>query len=480
MGYTALKLIGFITAPWLLNRIGAQRLLVALTLLLALSCGVAALTTELPLLTLLRMVQGFAGGVVLVGGQMLLFLAYPRAQQPLLQALFAMGSVVAPATLVPALQGWLVDTHSWTWIFFSMVPVALAAAGLLLLANYPRRQPRAVQPFDWLGLVLLASALLCFTYVLSQGSRWDWFEARHMVWLTVCGAASMLAFLGQQVLTPHSTLFNLSLFRSADFAFAFLVSFVAGAALFGSAYLIPTFAVAVLNFTPTDAGLLLLPSAALFVGALLLAAYLMQVRRAPPIATVPFGIALIMASMWMLAGSTRDSGATDMMAAILLRGLGLGFLFLSITLIAFGKLRRAKLASGIGLFNAGRQLGGLLGVAALQTLIQHGLVANVTALGTHIATGTPAVIDRLNATTALLAAKGMDPAAASKAATNLLAQTVTGQANVIAFDTAFNAIALLFVFAAPALVAIKIGLARYAKVRAKRANPTDITAVMSP
>ena len=57
----------------------------------------------------------------------------------------------------------------------------------------------------------------------------------------------------------------------------------------------------------------------------------------------------------------------------------------------------------------------------------------------------------------MLAAKGMDAVAAGRAATSLLGRAVTGQSTVIAFDTAFNAVALLFVVAAPVLVAIKIG-----------------------
>src|SRR5262249_45379308 len=158
----------------------------------------------------------------------------------------------------------------------------------------------------------------CFTYVFSQGSRWDWFEEAHILWFTVIGAATLLAFLGQQVtMAKGQGLLDFTSFRSDDFSFAFIVSFLAGAALFGSAYLIPSFAVSVLAFTPTDAGLLLLPSGGLFVGALLLAAFLMQGRRIPPIATVPFGILMIMVAMWMLSGSTSESGADDMMAAIL-------------------------------------------------------------------------------------------------------------------------------------------------------------------
>jgi DHA2 family multidrug resistance protein len=465
VGYTALKMIGFIAAPWLMTRMHPRSLIIGATLVMGAACALAAFTARLDLLIALRVLQGLSGGILLVGGQAIIFLAYPRSQQPILQALFAMGSVVAPATIAPALQGWLLDAHSWTWIFFSVVPVALAAAGVLLMADGPGPSKTAPRPFDWIGFSLISAALLCFTYVLSQGSRWDWFEEPCILWLTVIGTATLLAFIGQQVMTSHGVL-DFTAFRSDDFTFAFIVSFVAGAALFGSAFLIPAFAVSVLAFTPTDAGLLLLPSGALFVGALLIAAFLFQVRGVAPFATVPFGILLIMVAMWMLSGSTSQSGADDMMGAILLRGLGLGFLFLSITLIAFTRLNDHNLASGIGLFNTGRQLGGLMGVAGLQTLIEHNVVGNIAVLGSHITAGVPAITERLTATTAMLVAKGMDAAAAGRASMSLLGRSVIGQSTVIAFDTAFNAVAILFLIAAPLLVTIKIGLHRYAKAHA--------------
>src|SRR3546814_12739172 len=103
---------------------------------------------------------------------------------------------------------------------------------------------------------------------------------------------------------------------------------------------------------------------------------MMQARGLPPVATVPFGVLSIMVAMWMLSGSNGESGAADMMPAILLRGFGLGFLFLSITLIAFSKLPPASVAFGIGIFNIGRQLSGLIGIAVIQTSIDHDLVHN--------------------------------------------------------------------------------------------------------
>jgi DHA2 family multidrug resistance protein len=474
IGYTALKLVGFLVAPSLMQRVDPRRLIIGSTLVMGTACGITVVTARLDLLIALRIMQGFSGGILLVAGQAIIFHAYPRSHQPILQALFAVGSVVAPATIAPALQGWLIDSRSWTWIFFSVVPVALAAAGLLLIADGPKPSAFVRRPIDWIGLSLISVALFCFTYVLNQGSRWNWFEDSGILWLAVIGAAALLAFLGQQVLARGHGLLDFTLFECEDFCFAFIVSFVAGAALFGSAYLIPSFAVSVLAFRPTDAGLLLLPSGLLFVAALLLAAILMQVRSVPPIATVPFGILMIMVAMWMLSGSTSESGAHDMMAAILLRGLGLGFLFLSITLIAFSNLGERNRAAGIGLFNTGRQLGGLIGVAGLQTLIEHNVAGNLTVLGANITAGVPAVSERLTTTAAMLATRGMD-AMASRAATSLLDRVVIGQSTVIAFDTAFNAVALLFVFAAPVLVAIKIGFSLHAKKRATAADGSGLT-----
>src|SRR4051794_1450216 len=113
IGYTALKLIGFMVAPWLMTRVNPRRLTIGATLVMGTACAIAAITARLEILVALRIVQGFSGGTLLVAGQASIFLAYPRSHQPILQALFAMGSVVAPATIAPALQGWLVDSQSW-------------------------------------------------------------------------------------------------------------------------------------------------------------------------------------------------------------------------------------------------------------------------------------------------------------------------------------------------------------------------------
>jgi DHA2 family multidrug resistance protein len=131
--------------------------------------------------------------------------------------------------------------------------------------------------------------------------------------------------------------------------------------------------------------------------------------------------------------------------------------FLSITLIAFTHLNSRNLASGIGLFNTGRQLGGLMGVAGLQTLIDHQVVSNGVVLGANVTPGGHALIERLTTATAMLAGKGMDQLAAGRS------HEPAGQRCQVeprdAFDTAYFAVALLFALPRH-LDGVKIGLAR--------------------
>lgn len=461
VAYTAAKLTAFVAAPWLMGWLSPQTCLRAATGVMTLACGAAALTADLDALTALRLLQGIAGGALLVSGQTLLFQAFSRSAQPGIQCAFAIGAVVAPATLMPYMQGWLLDSLAWTWIFLGIVPIGLVA--LALLAASPLGADARAKPgaLDWPGLLLFAGAAVCLTYMLNQGSRWHWFAEPMIVRLALAGVVSLILFAVCQLRSRSAdALLDLSVFRYPGFAFGFIASFAAGFALFGSAYLIPSFAVSILHMTPRAAGMLLLPSSLVFVGALLLTGHLVRRRRVPPFATVPFGIVSFVVAMWMLSGANGESGVPDLLPAILLRGLALGFLFLSITLIALLDLQGPAIAYGVGLFNVGRQTGGLLGVAVLETLVVHQTASNKAVLAAHVLPGREAVTDRLALLAGHLIAGGMEPAAAARAAVLMLGREVTRQASILAFDTAFLAIALFFIAAAPVLIAVKAILSR--------------------
>ena len=255
-------------------RFGARRPLLWSVCLLIGASAAAGLTASLGLLVAWRAAQGTLGAVLLVAGQAALFAMFPPKRQGLVQAAFALSIVMVPTAAAPALQGWITDTLSWPWVFILNLPVG--ALGLLVILGGIDAVPDERRParFDAMGLALLAAAIACLVFLLQEGSRYDWFEDAGIIHLSVVGTAALLLFIGWEVRAQgRGALIDVAVFRDERFTLGFLVSFVAGFALFGSAFVIPAFALQVLSLTPTHAGLLLLPSGAL-VGIAFLLTYL--------------------------------------------------------------------------------------------------------------------------------------------------------------------------------------------------------------
>lgn len=461
IAYLVAKLTAFPLAAWLSLRLAPRRLLAAATLVLLAGALGAAAAGGLGVLVAWRIAQGVAGAVLLVAGQSLLFQVFPRSRQGLVQAVFAFATTVAPTTLSPALQGWIVDTLSWSWMFLANVPLGLAGLAAALLAPGHRDRPVATGRPDWAGLVLLGAAMTAFVYVTQEGSRYNWFDEPEIVRISLAGLAAAAAFLASRALArKRGALIDTAIFRDEHFSFGFIVSFIAGGALFGSAFVIPAFATGVLGLSPTYAGLLLLPSGALVCLGLLFAGAVIQFKQLDPVKMVPFGIICFMTSMWMLSGSTSESGLPDMVPALLLRGLGLGLLFVSLTVGTLRDLRPEVLAYGVALFNIGRQMGGQIGVASLATYLDHQNALNRTVLAQYVTAGSTALAERQESLAALLTVRGYSAEEAGAAATAMIQKALMQQVSTLSFNECFLAIALLFLVAAPILVATKLTLGR--------------------
>lgn len=460
-GYTAAKLVAFVLSPWLAGAFTLYRSVMIAAIAMTAACYGAAYAEDINLMFALRLLQGLSGGVLLVGSQALLFRFFPPRQQPLVQAFYAIGSVVAPATLAPYMQGWLLDQVDWSLIFLCSVPFGITGIAMLAMSPQAEDIDSVSVKLDPFGLALFAIAAFTLTFVLNQGNRWDWFNDQAIVTATSIGLVALVLQISRQIYTPSSaTLFNFELFRNGNFDFGVAASLAAGFALLGSSYAIPSFAVSVLKMTPTAAGSLLLPSTLFFVGSLFLTAFIIQKLKLPGIVTVPFGILGLMLAMWLLSGSSSGSGIPDMMPAILIRGAALGFLFLSITLVTMMSLDKSVLIFGIALFNIGRQMGGLAGISFLQTFIEDQTAYNRAVLASHIMPGRQEVIERIGALAHVLTNHGMEAGLAMKSAGSLIGKQVALQSTTIAFDTAFFAITLFFFGAAPCLVLWKIVLGR--------------------
>jgi len=458
LGYLIAKLSVLPAASWIVDRCGETRVLfwsVMLVLLASIGC---ALAPDLAPLIAMRIVQGAAGAALLVSAQAILFHLFAKTDQPLVQAVFALGVVMAPTSAAPAIQGVLIDDLSWVWVFWLNPVIALGALSLIipfrhLLPNGTRTQ----RPFDHIGFVLLSLAIAALVYILVEGPRWNWFEDAHIVFWALIGIGALAVFVGWRVVGQNRRqVIDRSIFADAHFAFGFLVSFVAGFALFGSAFLIPAFALGVLHMTPTEAGLLLAPSSLAVGMGLLVAGGLIKAKNRSPLIFVPLGIGLVMAAMWLLAGSNLTSGSSDLGLGLLIRGLGLGILFLAITLITLKDLAPHLVASGIGLFNFGRQMGGIIGISFLQTYLNRQIALNRLVLAENLDPARLPFDARQEAIAGVLISRGYNPGLANEGAAAVLQNVVQGQVAVLSFNEAFFSLVLLFVIAVPVILSFKL------------------------
>lgn len=456
MAFLMAKLVGFPVGAWAAVRFGARHSLLFSLAVLGAATLLGALPTTLDGLVLARIAQGFAGGIVLVVAQTALFWIFPSERQGMVQACYALSVVMGTATLAPGVHGLFVDGPGWQWVLVFAASLAILAFVLLFSARRALPSGREARSFDWIGVGAFTVAMVALTFVLIEGDRYAWFENHEIVAGSVVGLLALAVFIARLLSARRSALVDTDLFANDHFVFGFIVSFVAGFALFGSGFVIPAFAQQALGFTPLYAGLLLIPSAVTVGVGILVAGALLQFKRLNPLALYPFGILSIIGAMWLLSRSTPDSGFVDLTLPLVLRGAGLGFLFMGLTFETLISLRGPLTAYGVGLFNVGRQFGGLVGLAYITTYLSGERAIARADLAHALSPGDPDYLSAVEGAASELVSRGWSPAEALAAVQGMIGQEAQQQIATLAFNDAFLVFAFLFPAAAPFLIAVGI------------------------
>ena len=159
--------------------------------------------------------------------------------------------------------------------------------------------------------------------------------------------------------------------------------------------------------------------------------------------------------MWMLSHLTTLTGEQDVQLALIIRGVGLGFLFTPINLVAYSSLKGPEIQQGSGLINLTRQLGGSFGIALLGTYVTNMTRFHREQLAQHIYSGNPLLLERQQEYIQLLLTKGVTFAQAQGASLGLINRAVNDQAMTMSYNNAFLLIMLSFFVAAPAVFLLK-------------------------
>jgi DHA2 family multidrug resistance protein len=166
------------------------------------------------------------------------------------------------------------------------------------------------------------------------------------------------------------------------------------------------------------------------------------------------GALLFAWAMWMLSKVTGESGQSDFFWPLILRGLGLGLMFVPLTTVTLARLSLAELPQGTGLYNFFRQLGGSFGIAALATLLSRYTTQIRSVLGSHVVLGDPASTHRLYLFQQRFMARGADAITAHHQALQVMEMQLQGQASVLAYSRIYILSAALILLLIPLLLLV--------------------------
>jgi DHA2 family multidrug resistance protein len=455
-GYIIANVIVIPMSGWLSGWFGRRRYLagsIAIFVVSSFFCGAAG---SLWGLVFWRVIQGLGGGALLSTAQATLFESFPPEEIGIGQAIFGVGVMVGP-TIGPTLGGWIVDNYTWPWIFYINVPLGIFAFFMVLAYLKDASHQERADTIDFVGIALLALCVGSLQWMLERGERNDWFDSG---FITTLGITSLVAgvLLVWYELRIDEPVINFRVFKSRQLTAGVTFAAFMGLALYGSVFVLPIFLQSLHGFTAWQTGRVILPGA--LASAVTMAFVGKNAAKLDARVTVVIGSFLFLASMYMMSIITIDVGVSDLFWPLILRGVGLGLIFVPLTGATMAELKDSELPQGTGMFNLTRQLGGSLGIAIMATLLGRFMVVQKSLLSEHVVAGDPQVVARLAGMARGLIARGMDPAQAQRAALAILDRQVSAQASVLAFSKIYLLSGLLLVGALPVLLLFHTGRSR--------------------
>ena len=413
-----------------------------LFLVFSAACAVAQ---DLPQMIALRAVQGFTGGVLIPMAFTLIITLLPKTKQPIGQALFAISATFAPA-IGPTIGGYLTENWGWQYIFYVNVVPGAVMIGMLYfsLESTPMRLS-LLRDGDWPGIVTMAIGLSALQTVLEEGNKDDWFGSPLIVRFAVIAATALPLFVIIE-LTSKKSLLNLRLLFRRSFGFGVLANFLLGVALYGSVYILPVYLSRIQGYNSEQIGAVLawtgLPQLVLIP----LVPRLMKL--VDPRIMISVGFALFAASNFMNIYMTNDYAADQLFWPNVVRAVGQALMFAPLSAVATAGIEPQNAGSASALFNMMRQLGGAIGIAALQTLLTKREQYHSNVLSPSVSMLEQATRSRLDQLTDYFMNHGViDRVDAAHRAYVAIGKVIQKQAFILAFSDTFYALGAALIIA---------------------------------
>jgi len=263
------------------------------------------------------------------------------------------------------LGGVLTQAFSWPWIFFVNVPVGIVAFFFSLRLVPESRDEQAQRSYDVGGAVTVTGGLMALVYAIVKAETAGWTSSTTIAFF-VLSAILLAAFLVIELRHP-APLVRLSIFRIRSLSTANIVMLLVASGMFAMFFFNTLYIQRVLGYGPLEAGLAFLPFTAGIMVSAGVASKLATTVGVRIVAAV--GMVLTVIGMGLLTQLPVDGTyVADVLPSIVVSSLGMGAVFMPLTLVATTGLRDEDQGLASGLFNTSQQIGGALGLAILSTL----------------------------------------------------------------------------------------------------------------
>ena len=440
---------------WLSQQFGRRNYFAASIIIFTVFSFLCGNATNIWELVFFRLMQGIGGGALLVTSQTIITESYPVEKRSMAQAIYGLGVIIGP-TLGPPLGGYIVDNYSWPFIFYINIPIGIVATLLTLqFVRSPKyAEKKSANEVDWLGIFLLAITVGSLQYILEKGHEDDWFESNWIIGLSLASIFGLIFFIWRELTCEHPIV-ELRVLKNGNLRIGTIMSFILGFGLYGSTFIIPLYTQSVLGWTALQSGALMIPAALTTAFMMPLIAKLLNKGIKQQILVALGMFIFFVYSFWGYKILTPDTSKEEFFWMLIMRGMGLGLLFIPITSLALSTLKGQQIGQGSAFTGMMRQLGGSFGVAAITTFISNRNMFYRSDLVSKLDSNSLMVQQRLAGLKANFIAKGMTPDQALKAAYKILDFSVMKQAAVLSYMDVFLYLGIMFLICIPFILLIK-------------------------
>ena len=390
-------------------------------------CGFASSIEEM---IVWRCLQGFLGAGMIPTVFASAYTVFPRSKFHIVGPIIGLVATLAP-TIGPTVGGFITDAMSWHWLFFiNIVPGIIITVGVLALVDFDSPNFALLDRFDWWGLIFMGGFLGALEYVLEEGPQYEWLQDTSVAICAWVCVISAVAFFWR-VLSAEEPIVDIRAFGNRNFGIGCVLQFCIGIGLYGLTYMYPRYLSEVRGYSALMIGeTMFVSGVTMFLMAPVVGRLMLRYDMRYIIAT---GLVIFALGSWQMTSITRDYDFYELMLPQILRGIGMMLAMVPTNNIALGTLAPDRVKNASGLFNLMRNLGGAVGLAIINQVLNERTDLHIARLHERVTWGNATATETLNMLTQRL--QGMGDAALM--AMKQLSQIVHRQAVVMGYGDAF-------------------------------------------